>query len=59
MAARQPYAHPNDDFVQAGGLYRDVMSEEDRAHLVGNIVGHLSGARVARGLGLDMERRTP
>lgn len=80
VAARQPYAHPNDDFVQAGNLYRDVMSEEDRTHLVSNIVGHLSGAReaiqrrqvgvfrradpeygarVAHGLGLDVERRTP
>ncbi len=45
QAARQPYAHENDDFVQAGALYRDVMTDEDRAHLVGNITGHLSGAQ--------------
>lgn len=45
LAARQPYAHENDDFVQAGALYRDVMTEQDRAHLVGNIAGHLSGAQ--------------
>jgi len=28
--------------VQAGNLYRDVMSETDRQHLVNNIVGHMS-----------------
>jgi catalase len=44
VAARQPYAHPNDDFVQAGNLYRDVMTDSDRDHLISNIVGHLSGA---------------
>jgi catalase len=45
VAARQPYAHPNDDFVQAGDLYRKVMTEEDRSHLVGNIVAHLGNAQ--------------
>jgi len=45
MAARQPYKHPNDDFVQAGDLFRKVMSDTDRDHLVGNIVGHLGGAQ--------------
>lgn len=45
MAARQPYAHPNDDFVQAGALYRKVMSDEDRDHLIGNIVAHLVNAQ--------------
>ena len=44
-AARQEYTHPNDDFVQPGNLYRDVMSETDRANLVGNIVDHLGGAQ--------------
>ena len=44
-AARQPYTHPNDDFVQAGDLYRKVMSDQDRTNLVGNIVAHLSGAQ--------------
>jgi catalase len=43
--ARQPYVHPNDDFVQAGNLYRKVMTDEDREHLVGNIVNHLAGAQ--------------
>jgi catalase len=32
----------DDDFSQPGALYRDVMSETDRGHLVENIVGHLS-----------------
>lgn len=43
-AARQKYVHPNDDFVQAGALYRQVMNEEERARLVGNLVAHMSGA---------------
>jgi len=47
VAGRQPYTHPNDDFVQTGSLYRDVMTDEDRAHLVSNIVGHLSAAQEA------------
>lgn len=45
QAGRHPFTHPNDDFVQAGNLYRDVMGEEDRENLVGNIVEHLSGAQ--------------
>ena len=45
MAARQPYTHPNDDFVQAGDLYRKVMTDEDREHLIGNIVAHLGNAQ--------------
>jgi catalase len=44
-AARQRYTHPNDDFVQAGALYGKVMTDEDRDHLVGNIVAHLGGAQ--------------
>ena len=44
-AARHPYSHPNDDFVQAGDLYRKVMTDEDRDHLVGNIVAHLGNAQ--------------
>ncbi|HEX7321194.1 MAG TPA: catalase [bacterium] len=43
--ARQPYVHPNDDFVQAGDLYRKVMTDEDREHLIGNIVDHLGKAQ--------------
>jgi catalase len=43
--SRQPYKHPNDDFVQPGNLYRTVMTDQDREHLVGNIVSHLCNAR--------------
>ena len=32
----------DNDFVQAGNLYRDAMSATDREHLVNNIVGHMS-----------------
>jgi len=31
--------------VQAGNLYRDVMDDQARENLVGNIVSHLSGAQ--------------
>ncbi len=44
-ADRYPYTHPNDDFVQAGNLYRDVMTDQDRENIIGNIVDHLSGAQ--------------
>ncbi|MCX9014206.1 MAG: catalase, partial [Candidatus Methanoperedens sp.] len=44
-ADRYPYTHPNDDFVQPGNLYHDVMTEQDREHLAGNITGHLAGAQ--------------
>ncbi|MBK5101379.1 MAG: catalase [Desulfobacteraceae bacterium] len=44
-AARQQYTHPNDDFVQAGDLYRNVMTEKDREHLIDNIVSHLCNAQ--------------
>jgi catalase len=30
----------DDDFLQPGTLYRDVMSAADREHLAGNIVAH-------------------
>ncbi len=43
-AARQEYLHPNDDFEQAGDLYRKVMTDQDRDNLIENIVGHLGGA---------------
>jgi catalase len=32
----------DDDFGQPGTMYREVLSETDREHLVGNIVGHAS-----------------
>ena len=45
LADRHPYTHPNDDFFQAGELYRRVMTDEDRAHLIGNITSHLCNAQ--------------
>lgn len=45
FAQRQPYTHPNDDFFQAGELYRRAMNDTDRTNLVGNIVGHLGNAQ--------------
>ncbi len=45
LAGRHPFRHPNDDFVQAGNLYRKVMTDTDRDHLIGNIVAHLGGAQ--------------
>lgn len=33
----------DDHYTQPGNLYRDVMTEEDRAHLVSNLVGAMSG----------------
>eukprot|EP01121_Diplochlamys_sp_Union-15-3_P006299 TRINITY_DN167_c0_g1_i5.p1 TRINITY_DN167_c0_g1~~TRINITY_DN167_c0_g1_i5.p1 ORF type:complete len:491 (-),score=99.25 TRINITY_DN167_c0_g1_i5:28-1500(-) len=41
--ARHPHSHPNDDFEQPRALYRKVMNEEERARLIKNIVGHMSG----------------
>ena len=32
----------DDDFVQPGTLYREVMDDTDREHLVDNVVGHAS-----------------
>jgi len=46
-AARHAYVLGDVDFVQAGALYRKVMTDTDREHLVGNIVGHLGGAKKA------------
>ena len=45
LATRHPFTHPNDDFQQAGDLYHKVMTDEDRDHLIGNIVDHLGGAQ--------------
>lgn len=45
LAGHHPQTHPNDDFEQAGVLYRRVMSPEDRKALVSNIAGHLKNAR--------------
>jgi catalase len=40
----------DDDFIQPGTMYREVMSATDREHLVANIVGHAS-----HGPGLDKD----
>jgi len=45
QAARHPQELTDDDFVQAGELYRRVMTDTDRDHLIGNIVAHLGGAQ--------------
>ncbi|MDI9434366.1 MAG: catalase [Planctomycetota bacterium] len=45
VAARHPQELTDDDFFQAGELYRRVMTDTDRKHLVGNIVAHLGGAQ--------------
>lgn len=42
--ARQPYTHPNNDFVQPGTLYRKVMTDQARTNLIDNIVSHLCNA---------------
>jgi catalase len=42
---RTPYPHPNDDFIQVKALFRDVMTDEDRDHLVANVAGHLTNAQ--------------
>ncbi len=42
---RHAYTHPNDDFFQAGELYRRAMNDEDREHLIGNITTHLCNAQ--------------
>jgi catalase len=45
QAVRAGYIdHPEDgDFTQAGTLYREVLDDDARERLVGNIVGHVLG----------------
>jgi catalase len=45
MAARHHYPSGDVDFVQAGDLYRKVMTTEERAHLIDNLVTHMKGAQ--------------
>jgi catalase len=45
MAARHAYQLGEVDFVQPGDLYRKVMKDADREHLVSNIVSHLKNAQ--------------
>lgn len=42
--ARYTLEVTEDDYFQAGELYRRVMNAADRDHLISNIAGHLSGA---------------
>ena len=44
-ADRHPFKLTDIDFVQAGALYRDVMTDQARNNLIGNIVDHLGGAK--------------
>jgi len=44
VVGKYNYQHPNDDFVQPGNLYR-LMTPDQKARLIGNIVGHLGKAR--------------
>ncbi len=44
-ADRYEYAYANDDYEQAGVLFRKVMSDQDRKNLIGNIAGHLENAQ--------------
>jgi catalase len=45
MVQRYTPRHPNDDFAQPGALFRKVMKDVDRDHLIENITGHLKNAR--------------
>lgn len=45
LAARHAYELSDEDFVQSGDLYRKVMTDQDRDHLIGNIVAHLGAAQ--------------
>jgi catalase len=44
VVGKYKYQHPNDDFEQPGNLYR-LMTPDQKARLVGNIVGSLGKAR--------------
>lgn len=45
VICRSPHLHSNDHFTQPRALYRKVMSDTDRAHLVKNLVSHLKNAK--------------
>jgi catalase len=49
--AYRPHAD-DDDFIQAGNLYRNVMTDTDREHLATNIIAHASA-----GVADDTQRR--
>ncbi len=43
-SARHAY-NTEDDFIQPATLFRKVMTDTDRSHLIGNIVSHLGNAQ--------------
>lgn len=45
LAGRYPHQHPNTDYEQPRTLFRKIMTETDRTHLIENLVGALGGAR--------------
>ena len=45
LVARQVPPLTDDDFVQAGELYRRVLDKNAQDNLISNIVGHLGGAK--------------
>jgi len=45
MAGRHEYQLGDIDFVQAGDLYYNVLSDYDKGNLIKNIVGHLGNAK--------------
>ena len=51
-SAYRPHKEDN-DFMQPGTMYRDVMSETDKEHLLTNIIGHAT-----HGPGLDRDVAT-
>ncbi len=45
MAGHHAYEITEDDYFQAGELYRRVMTDEERDRLIGNITSHLCDAK--------------
>ena len=45
VTGRHYHSHPNTNYEQPGILFRKIMNETDRSHLIENIVGSLGGAR--------------
>lgn len=43
VVGRYGNVHPNDDFVQAGDLYRKVLTAAERTRLISNIAGAMKG----------------
>lgn len=43
--ARHEFGLTDDDFVQAGDLYRKTMTDREKTNLIGNIVAHLGNAQ--------------